>query len=80
MKYTTIEIPTILIMFAMGMCGFFGLGSFVGGITGNDTYGYIAGCFGFVFMIFISRHMKKTINKQEENNVEVNKGGQQRNE
>jgi len=65
MKYTTIEIPTIIMMFCVGMTGFFGFGSFIAGITGSDTYGYIAGCFGFILITLVARHMEKTVIKQK---------------
>lgn len=66
MKYTTLQVPNVIIMFAMGMSGFFGFGSFVGGVSGNVNYGYIAGCFGFVAMILATHHMGKIITKQKE--------------
>lgn len=52
LTYTTIKLPTALILFFLGMVGFLGYASFFGSIFDNEIIGYGAGCVGFVITLF----------------------------
>lgn len=71
MKYTSIQIPNILIIFVMGISGFLGAMSFFGIVFNNMIIGFIAGCCAFVIMFISCCYMSKSINEQKEKQLEL---------
>ena len=59
LSYSTIKIPTVLILLLMGMSGFLGFASFFGSVFQNEIIGYGAGCIGFTIIVVGFYHMGK---------------------
>ena len=58
-SYSTIKIPTVLILLLMGTSGFLGFASFFGSVFQNEIIGYVAGCIGFTIIVIGFYHMGK---------------------
>jgi len=66
LSYSTIKIPTVLILLFIATSGFLGFGSFFGSVFQNETIGYVAGCFGFVIILIGYYYMGKANYKHKQ--------------
>jgi len=65
MQYMKMKIPIIIIRLCIGFCGGIGLGSFIGGVTGSETFGYIGVVVGTIILFIVTYGIRFEENHKE---------------